>query len=90
MGKSEQQTSVQVEDDFFFMRQDRPKFSAQERYVPSTQSARAFHFGMLGIRLAGGTAAEAIKQNLGLKGSDSNSSGLRGYAINKKNAERLT
>lgn len=43
------------------MRQDRPKFSAQERYVPATQAARVLHFGVLGMQLAGGTMAEAIK-----------------------------
>jgi len=45
----------------FFMRQDRPKFSAQERYVPSSAASRALHFGMLGVQLAGGTLAEAFK-----------------------------
>ena len=37
------------EDTPFFMRQDRPKFSAQERYVPSSAASRAMHFGLLGV-----------------------------------------
>ena len=51
---------------FFFMRQDRPKFSAQERYVPSSKTSRVFHFGVLGVQLIAGTASEAIKQKVGL------------------------
>jgi len=43
------------------MRQDRPKFSTVERYVPSSAASRALHFGMLGVQLVGGTMAEAIK-----------------------------
>jgi hypothetical protein len=49
-GKSLQQNSVVDNSDVpFFMRQDRPKFSAVERYVPSSPASRAMHFGMLGI-----------------------------------------
>jgi len=43
------------------MRQDRPKFSTVERYVPASAASRAMHFGMLGVQLVGGTVAEAIK-----------------------------
>jgi len=49
------------------MRQDRPKFSAQERYIPSSPTLRALHFGILGVRLVGGTMAEAVKQKVGYK-----------------------
>jgi len=80
------------ENDFFFMRQDRPKFSAQERYVPSSSAQRAIHFGMLGARLIGGTMSEAIKQKVGLKeenASQKGKSGLAKYALNEKNADRL-
>lgn len=74
------------------MRQDRPKFNANERYVPSTSATRAFHFGMLGAQLIAGTAAEAIKQKAGLKEENSSQTGKAGvakYALNEKNAERL-
>lgn len=74
------------------MRQDRPKFSAQERYVPSTATTRALHFGMLGIQLIGGTMSEAIKQKVGLKDESKDQSGRQGfakYALNEKNADRL-
>lgn len=43
------------------MKQDRPKFSAQERFVPASATSRAFQFGILGVQLIGGTVAEAIK-----------------------------
>jgi hypothetical protein len=49
------------------MRQDRPKFTASERYVPSGKASRAFQFGVLGVRLVSGTMSEAIKQKVGLK-----------------------
>jgi aarF domain-containing kinase len=77
---------------YFFMRQDRPKFSAQERYVPSSAGSRALHFGMLGIQLLGGTVSEAIKQKVGLKDELNDQKGKEGfarYAINEKNADRL-
>lgn len=48
------------------MRQDRPKFSANERYVPSSKTSRVLHFGMLGMQLIGGTVSEAIKQRTGI------------------------
>ena len=49
-GKSKQQTAVVDNDDIpFIMRQDRPKFSTVERYVPSSQASRMMHFGLLGI-----------------------------------------
>ena len=60
-----QEETVYKEDTPFFMRQDRPKFSTQERYVPSNAASRAMHFGMLGVQLMGGTMAEAIKQKTG-------------------------
>ena len=66
----------------FFMRQDRPKFSAEERYVPSNAASRAAHFGMLGAQLVGGTVAEAIKQKVGLSKADGEHSGIAGYALN--------
>lgn len=74
------------------MRQDRPKFSAQERYVPSSATTRALHFGMLGIQLIGGTVSEALKQKIGLKEEPADQKGKQGfakYAINEKNADRL-
>ena len=74
------------------MRQDRPKFSAQERYVPSTQASRVLHFGVLGMQLVGGTMAEALKQKVGLVSESSSQKGKTGvakYAINEKNADRL-
>lgn len=40
---------VNTDNDFFFMRQDRPKFSAQERYVPANATTRALKFGILGV-----------------------------------------
>jgi hypothetical protein len=46
------------------MRQDRPKFSAQERYVPATQASRALQYGILSVQLIGGTMKEAIKQKI--------------------------
>jgi len=49
------------------MRQDRPKFKTQERYVPSSKTQRVFHFGVLGARLFGGTVAEAIRQKVGIQ-----------------------
>jgi hypothetical protein len=49
-GKSQsQQSQVDYSDVPFFMRQDRPKFSTVERYVPSSAASRALHFGMLGF-----------------------------------------
>ena len=61
-GKSQQQTAqVDNSDVPFFMRQDRPKFSTVERYVPASAASRAMHFGMLGVQLVGGTVAEAFK-----------------------------
>lgn len=74
------------------MRQDRPKFSAQERYVPTSQAARSLHFATLGLRLVGGTMAEAMKQKVGLSSendSQKGKSGIAKYALNEKNADRL-
>ena len=74
------------------MRQDRPKFSAQERYVPSSATSRALHFGMLGVQLIGGTMSEAIQQKIGYKQENKDQSGRSGmakYALNEKNADRL-
>lgn len=89
-GQSQQQLHrADDKDTPFFMRQDRPKFSAQERYVPSSAASRAFHFGMLGVQLAGGTMAEAIKQKVGITKSDSKGGGIAKYALNQKNADRL-
>lgn len=61
-----QQHQADYSDTPFFMRQDRPKFSTQERYVPSNPASRALHFGMLGMQLMGGTMAEALKQKVGM------------------------
>jgi len=74
------------------MRQDRPKFSAQERYIPSSKATRVLHFGMLGLQLVGGTMSEAIKQKIGLKNEEvdqKGKSGIAKYALNEKNADRL-
>ena len=74
------------------MRQDRPKFNAQERYVPSNSVNRAFQFGLLGVRLIGGTAAEALKQKIGLKEEhrdQKGKSGIAKYALNENNADLL-
>ena len=74
------------------MRQDRPKFSANERYVPSSKTSRVLHFGMLGVQLIGGTIGEAIYQKTGLseeKDYQRGKSGVAKYALNKKNADRL-
>lgn len=48
------------------MKQDRPKFNAQERYVPATATSRALQFGILGAQLIGGTVKEVVKQKIGL------------------------
>jgi hypothetical protein len=62
MGQAEhQEETLYTEATPFFMRQDRPKFKTQERYVPSNAASRAMHFGMLGVQLMGGTMAEAFK-----------------------------
>mmetsp|Transcript_47911 Transcript_47911/g.63406 ORF Transcript_47911/g.63406 Transcript_47911/m.63406 type:complete len:273 (+) Transcript_47911:511-1329(+) len=74
------------------MRQDRPKFSAKERYVPASKTSRVFHFGMLGVQLIGGTVTEAIKQKAGLseeKDYQKGKSGVAKYALNERNADRL-
>jgi len=74
------------------MRQDRPKFSAEERYIPSTKTTRVLHFGMLGLQLVGGTMSEALKQKIGLKDEEKDQKGKSGiakYALNEKNADRL-
>ena len=74
------------------MRQDRPKFSAQERYVPSSSASRALHFGILGMQLVGGTMAEAFKLKVGITSeieSQKGKTGIAKYAINEKNADRL-
>ena len=75
------------------MRQDRPKFSAQERYVPANAATRALKFGILGVQLIGGTMSEALKQKIGMKdelADQKGKSGIAKYAINEKNAERLS
>ena len=74
------------------MRQDRPKFSAQERYVPSSPAQRFMQFGILGVQLVGGTMAEAVKHKLHLKEESESQRGKTGiakYAVNEKNADRL-
>ena len=50
------------------------------------------HFGILGLQLAGGTMAEAMKQKVGLASendSQKGKSGVAKYALNEKNADRL-
>ena len=87
-----QQETTYSKDTPFFMRQDRPKFTTQERYVPTNAASRALHFGMLGVQLMGGTMAEAIKQKVGISESDKSQRGKQGiakYAINEKNAQLL-
>lgn len=74
------------------MRQDRPKFTAQERYVPSSAASRALHFGVLGMQLVGGTMAEAMKHKVGLKSESDSQKGKQGlakYALSERNADRL-
>ena len=71
------------------MRQDRPKFTTQERYVPSSPASRAAHFGMLGVQHVGGTVAEAFKQKVGLPSAGDGKAGIAKYALNEKNADRL-
>jgi hypothetical protein len=77
------------DDTPFFLRQDRPKFTTQERYVPSSPASRAAHFGMLGVQLVGGTVAEAFRQKVGLSESGGSGSGIAKYALNERNADRL-
>jgi hypothetical protein len=61
-----------------------------ERYVPSSPASRAFHFGVLGVQLAGGTMAEAFKQKVGISTNKSGmKDGIASYALNEKNADRL-
>ena len=84
----------QEEDDTpFFLRQDRPVFSGKERAIPSSPAARAFHFGALGVSLIGGTLSEAFQHKIGFKKDtedQKNKKGLKKYALNDRNAERLS
>ena len=76
----------------FFMKQDRPKFSAQERYVPAGAASRAFQFGLLGVQLIAGTAKEAFMQKVGLSEElpeHKGKTGIARYAINANNADAL-
>ena len=92
-GKAASQKKQEYTSDTpFFMRQDRPKFTAQERYVPSSAASRAMHFGLLGVQLVGGTAAEAMKQKLGISEEHKDQKGKQGlakYALNERNAKFL-
>lgn len=74
------------------MKQDRPKFNAQERYVPASATSRALQFGLLGVQLIGGTVKEAVKQKIGLAEELPEQKSVQGfakYAINAKNADAL-
>jgi len=44
----------------FFLWQDRPMFSGKEKAIPVSSTARAYHFGKLGVSLIGGTISEAL------------------------------
>jgi len=75
------------------MKQDRPKFNAQERYVPATAASRALQFGILGAQLIGGTVKEVVKQKIGLAEElpeQKGKQGLAKYAINASNADALS
>jgi len=46
-------------------------FSGREKAIPVSSTARAYHFGKLGVSLIGGTISEALLQNLGMRSSHS-------------------
>jgi len=51
------------------------------------------HFGILGVRLVGGTMMEAVKQKVGFSlenESQKGKSGIAKYALNEKNADLLS
>lgn len=76
----------------FYMRQDRPVFSGKESKIPTSTSARAFHFGALGVSIVGGTISEAFKQTLGISQPLPESVGgstLKRYAMTDSNSTKL-
>ena len=61
--------------------------------MPSSAATRALHFGMLGVRLIGGTMSEAIQVKVGLKEEEKDANaklGVARFALNKRNADRLS
>ena len=85
------EATEEEEDTPFYLRQDRPVFSGKERAVPTSSAARAFEFGKLGVSILGGTLSEALLQGIGVRErTQSTKSGLRKYALNERNAERIS
>jgi len=77
----------------FYMKQDRPVFSGKETRIPTSPSARAFHFGALGVSIVGGTISEAFKQTLGMSKplpETQGGSSLKRYAMTNSNSDRLS
>ena len=84
---------LDYEDTPFFLKQDRPMFSGKERKIPTSPTARAFHFGALGVSIIGGTISEAFKQRVGLSKPLPEAEGgraLKRYAMTSSNSERLS
>ena len=84
---------MDYEDTPFYLRQDRPVFTGKESKIPTSPSARALHFGALGISIVGGTISAALKQNLGIsKPLPEVAQGRRlaRYAMTNSNSERLS
>lgn len=82
---------LDYQDTPFYLRQDRPVFSGKETRIPTSPTARAFHFGALGISIVGGTISEAFKQNLGLSQplpEMVGGKGLKKYAMTDSNSNR--
>ncbi|CAI2362267.1 unnamed protein product [Moneuplotes crassus] len=77
----------------FYLKQDRPVFTGKETKIPTSPSARALHFGALGISLVGGTISAALKQNLGISRPLPEVVGRRRlarYAMTDDNSNRLS
>ncbi|CAI2362479.1 unnamed protein product [Moneuplotes crassus] len=77
----------------FYLKQDRPVFTGRETKIPTSPSARALHFGALGISLVGGTLSAALKQNLGISQPLPEVEGgrrLARYAMTDDNSNRLS
>lgn len=89
----EKEKKLDYEDTPFYLRQDRPVFSGKETKIPTSSTARAFHFGALGISIVGGTISEAFKQNLGFSQplpENMGGSSLKRYAMTDSNSNRLS
>lgn len=89
----DKEKELNYDDTPFYLKQDRPMFSGKERKIPTSPSARAFHFGALGVQLIGGTISEAIKQQIGLSKPLPEAVGgraLKRYAMTSSNSERLS